>query len=254
VRVLLRNNGKPGIRQIDDFSYEVTGVVSGPAFLKKRFPLNDPGLYAGGVLMSLLRKGGIEVKGHVRKGKLPSSAVEFGRIKARDIKEIVRDTNVNSLNVAADNLLFLLAAGRYGSQGTSEKGIEAVVAFLDGLGVSRHGMSIADGSGLSPDNRMTSEQVTYFLQRISSEQWFHAFYESLPRAGMDGTLRGLSYRNEHMRAKTGQLDNVYSLAGYIEKDGRVNKAFTYMVNVPGADLLKEKESKIMRLIGDLANE
>jgi D-alanyl-D-alanine carboxypeptidase len=71
---------------------------------------------------------------------------ELARIGSWDISAYIRDMNQQSLNVAADNLLFLLGAETFGDQGTREKGIQAVNDFLTKLGVPQAGIieSISD--------------------------------------------------------------------------------------------------------------
>lgn len=254
VRVSFNPDGKLDIRQIDDLTYEVSGQLSDFTLIKKRFPLKDPAAYALGTLKTLLKQRGITVKGTNRKGKTPSDARTIYIVKSKDLSEIVKDTNNNSLNVVAENLLLLLGAKRFGLPGTVEKGVMAVREFLSYLGLPSDGIAFADGSGLSPDNRITSEQMVSFLKIVSEKPWFKAFYESLPRLGMDGTLKNISYKNEHIRAKTGQFSDVYCLAGYIETKNKNKIAFSCMVNVPGADLLWGNENRIISLLGQIADE
>ncbi len=252
VRVSFTANGKPAIRQIDDFTYEVTGNVSDSAIIRKRFSLQDPAIYAAWTLKTLLREKGINHAGRVKRGKTSPDAIEIYNIRSNDLSEIIKDTNNNSLNVIAENLLLIIGTRKFGPPGTIRKGIMAVKEFLDDAGLSSDGMAFSDGSGLSHDNRITTEQMVGFLKKVSVKPWFNIFYESLPRAGMDGTLRAIGYKNEHIRAKTGQLKDVYCIAGYVERKNSGKIAFSYMVNVPGAELLK-KES-IGLLLSRLADE
>jgi len=236
VKVSFVPDRKPGIRQIDDLTYEIRGEISESGIFKKRFALQDPATYAALTFKTLLREKGINLKGTVRRGETPPHATEIFRIKAKDLREIIKDTNNNSLNVVAENLLLLIGAKRFGSPGTVQKGIKAVYEFISEIDLLPSEVSLADGSGLSPDNRITSEQLVIFLKKVSETRWFNAFWESLPRVGIDGTLKKAGYVNEHIRAKSGQLNGVYCLAGYIEREDKSLIAFSYMVNVPGADL------------------
>jgi D-alanyl-D-alanine carboxypeptidase/D-alanyl-D-alanine-endopeptidase (penicillin-binding protein 4) len=212
VRVGFNPDGRPNIRQIDDLTYEVSGILADSMSIRKRFPLKDPGLYAGGTLKTLLKESGVDVKGIIRKGKMPPGVTEISSIKPKDLSEIIKDTNINSLNVFADNLLLLLGAKRFGEPGTVENGIKAVETLLKDLDIGTDGIKIADGSGLSLENRVTSEKMTIFLKRACEKPWFSSFYESFPRAGIDGTLKGINYKNERVRAKTGQMNNAYLIA------------------------------------------
>ena len=254
IRVSFNPDVKPGIRQIDDLTYEVSGTTSDSTIMRKRFPLKNPGLYAGGTLLTLLKESGVTIKGVVRKGELPPRMTEIFRIKSKDLSEIVKDTNNNSLNVVAENLLLLLGAKRFGLPGTVEKGVMAVREFLSYLGLPSDGIAFTDGSGLSPDNRIASKHIVSFLRIASEKPWFKTFYESLPRVGMDGTLKGVGYENGRIRAKTGQTPDIYCLAGYLERNDGRKIAFSYMVNVPGAELTWKDSNKIFALLSKVADD
>lgn len=254
VRVNFNPQGKLGIRQIDDATYEVSGNFSNRTKIRKRFPLRNPSAYAAGTFKTLLKEKGIEVEGVIKTGTVPSDAAAIYTVKSKDLKDIVRDVNNNSLNVMAENLLFILGSKRYGAPGAKEKGILAIKEFLKGIGIQPDGITLSDGSGLSHSNRITSKNISNFLDKITGKPWFDAFYYSLPRAGMDGTLKGIGYINERIRAKTGHLGDVYCLAGYIEKKNGKKVAFSYMVNVPGADLLWKENSRIFSFISKIADE
>ncbi len=238
VRISFNPSGKPNIRQIDDFAYEISGKISDLPFIRKRFPLKDPAVYAGWTLRTILRKRGINHDGVIRRGKMPANAIEIYSIRSKAPSDIIKDTNINSINVVAENLLLLLGAKRFGPPGSIKKGILALREFLNNIGLPSREMVFTDGSGLSPDNRITSEYIAVFLKKVSEKPWFSTFYESLPRAGMEGTFNDIGYRNEHIRAKTGRLNNVYCLAGYVDRSNGSRIAFSYMVNVSGADAME----------------
>lgn len=253
VKVITSLHGKPDIIQIDDLTYSISGLT-GSTPMKKRFPLKNPSLYLAQTFKTLLKGKGIIFKGTIRNGKTPSDFVLIYTSESKKLEEIVKDINNNSLNVLSENLFLLLGAKKYGAPGTSEKGALALKEFLNNMGITSEEITIADGSGLSPLNRISSRHIASFLEKISEKPWFDSFYESLPRPGMEGTLKDIGYINTHIRAKTGQLDNAYCLAGYIEKKGGEKVAFSYMVNVPGADLLWEENRKIFMLLSRIADE
>ncbi len=246
-------HGKYDIIQIDDLTYSISGLT-GSAPMKKRFPIKNPSLYLAQTFKTLLKEKGIIFKGTIRNGKIPADSVLIYKAKSKDLTEIVKDINNYSLNVFSENLLLILGAKKYGPPGTIEKGGLALKEFLNNLGLPSEEIIIADGSGLSPLNRISSNNVVSFLTKITDKPWFNFFYESLPRPGMEGTLKEIGYKNSHIRAKTGQLDNVYCLAGYIEKSDGNKVAFSYMVNVPGADLLWKENRKIFMLLSRIADE
>jgi len=99
-------------------------------------------------------------------------------------------------------------------------------------------VTIADGSGLSEADRVTSRFMARFLQKISKHPWFTQFEGSLPVAGVDGTLKDIGFTDSRFRAKTGKLENAFGLAGYgINNKTGKKIAFSYIVNIPGADVM-----------------
>jgi D-alanyl-D-alanine carboxypeptidase/D-alanyl-D-alanine-endopeptidase (penicillin-binding protein 4) len=243
VRVLFRDDEKPGIRQIDDFTYSVSKKGASPAPVSKRFGLNDPGLYAAGSFKTLLVASGIRVSGGVKKGKAPASATIISRIHSQALPEIVKQMNNYSLNVVAENLLLKLGADRFGAPGTREKGISAISEFLlKEFSISEKEIAIADGSGVSYENRVTPHAVIRFLYASSKKPWFKSLYDSLPRSGMDGSMKQVGYVNERVRAKTGQLPDVYGLAGYGETRSGRKLAFCYIVNTHGAGIVSQVQA------------
>jgi D-alanyl-D-alanine carboxypeptidase/D-alanyl-D-alanine-endopeptidase (penicillin-binding protein 4) len=250
VKVSFNPSGKPGIRQIDDLTYEVTGVTLDAPTVHNRFSLADPGLYAGGTFLTLLRESGIKVAGVVKRKVAPSPPIgslggrgagkgqirEIARIGSRDINRVISDTNRHSLNVVADNLLFLLGAKTYGAPGTREKGIQTVTKFVTDMGVPLKGMIIDDGSGVSERNRVSAEQMVMLLRAVARRPWFTTFSDSLSRPGIDGRLKDFGYKSERIRAKSGQLRDAYCLAGYVDRVDGKRLAFAYMVSGSGSDI------------------
>lgn len=226
------------VKQLDDLSYQVTGVIpvkSAP--FRRRFALVDPALYAAATFKTVLEKAGITVQGGIKRARMTDTATVVATIPGPDFKQVLHDMNVNSLNVVADTLQLLLGAERYGAPGTREKGVQAVRQFLAELDLPMDQVVLSDGSGLSEQNRVTPSFMTHYLRSVAKKRWFPAFRSSLPRAGYEGTVRDLAFHDSRFRVKTGVLKNVLALAGYGVDAGGREIAFTYIVNGPGAGLL-----------------
>lgn len=240
------------VTQLDDTAYRVTGNIatdSGP--LKWRFPLQEPALYAAGALKAELKRVEVRVDGNARKGKTSEDAQILVEMDAPSLERLIDDMNMNSLNVLADNLLLLLGAERFGAPGTREKGLKAVNEFLGTFGLPEGEATIADGSGLSEGNRVTAGYMAHYLQKVAQKPWFPNFRDSLPRSGMDGTLKHMDYRNERFHVKSGRLENAFALAGYgVDWKGR-EIAFACIVNLPGASAvnLERSGAEVMRYLG-----
>jgi serine-type D-Ala-D-Ala carboxypeptidase/endopeptidase (penicillin-binding protein 4) len=239
--------------QLDDKSYRVTGnVAPSSGQYKWRFPLHSPALYAAEALRASLQRAEVTIEGAARTGKTPEAAKLIVGLGGPDLRKLLHDMNVNSLNLVADNLLLLLGAEKYGLPGTKEKGLRAVNDFLATLELPKEEVTIANGSGLGDENRVTSRFMTEFLSKVAKKSWFRNFYDSLPRPGMDGTLRGIAYSNQNFRVKSGRLENAFALAGYgVDEKGR-RIAFTFMVNMPEKVVqnLEISGAEILRLLAE----
>jgi PBP4 family serine-type D-alanyl-D-alanine carboxypeptidase len=105
--------------------------------------------------------------------------------------------------------------------------------FLSILGMDTAKFSIVDGSGVSRYNLLSADQLVQFLAAMKKQpRLFQMFYNSLPVAGVDGTLtdRMSNYPvANNLHAKTGTLNGVSCLSGYVQtRDGEM-LAFSMMM-------------------------
>jgi serine-type D-Ala-D-Ala carboxypeptidase/endopeptidase (penicillin-binding protein 4) len=238
--------------RLDDSSYKVSGNIAADSAAQKwRFPLDDAALSAAGALRDELHLLDCTLAGKLRKGKAGEGARLLTSCAGPDLVKLIREMDVNSLNVVADNLLLLLGAESFGAPGTREKGLKAVNGFLDSLELPKGEAALADGSGLREDNRVTAGLVAGYLVRVAQKSWYGDFYDSLPRSGREGTLRQMAYQDPRFRVKSGRLENAFALAGYgVDGKGR-EIAFAYIVNMPGGAVidLERSGAEIMRYLG-----
>ncbi|MGH7713790.1 MAG: D-alanyl-D-alanine carboxypeptidase/D-alanyl-D-alanine endopeptidase, partial [Gemmatimonadaceae bacterium] len=105
-----------------------------------------------------------------------------------------------------------------GTAGTPEEGARIVTDALLAWGAPRDGFRVRDGSGLSRHNVVAPETIMRVLDAMRRSPSFHVFRDALPVAGVDGTIAGRMRSTAAManlRAKTGTLDMVRSLSGYV---------------------------------------
>lgn len=163
-----------------------------------------------------LKKKGIHI-GVLKKAECPSDAVLLKSIST-PIDKVLDRMMKESDNLYAEAVFYALAAkdGKpYASRKEAMYSIEKMIGFL---GFEPAKYRVADGSGLSLYNYLTPELETALLRyAFSRQEIFTSFYESLPIAGVDGTLKKRMIDTpafNNVRAKTGTLTGVYSLAGY----------------------------------------
>ncbi len=194
--------------------------------------IDDPPVYFGWTLKRLLELRGVKVSGQVRRGSAPGGARLLAVAVSESLGEIVRKLEKSSNNFVAEQILKTLGAERKGVPGTWPKGVEAVEDFLAEAGIPRGSYVMKNGSGLNDTNRFSARQTGALLR----EMWrrfpvMADFLAALPVAGKDGTTRWRMDGTEgRLRAKTGTLEGVTSLSGYVETAGHDRLVFSILVN------------------------
>jgi D-alanyl-D-alanine carboxypeptidase/D-alanyl-D-alanine-endopeptidase (penicillin-binding protein 4) len=149
---------------------------------------------------------------------------------SKPLVDIVRDLNHFSNNFIAEQLL--LALGEVPGGGRDRQvGLDRLSRYLVDLGVPSEQVSLADASGLSHTNRLTPRSIVTVLRRMArSVEVGPEFEISLSVSGRNGTLRRRYFgggESPTVRAKTGTLDGVSSLAGYLS--GRSGKRYAFAI-------------------------
>lgn len=158
------------------------------------------------------------------------------RVLAAHISVPVADditvTNKVSQNLHAELLLRLLGK-LFGTDGSFEEGTRVVRQFMVDAGVEDNDFFLYDGSGMSPEDEITPRAFTRLLSYASQQSWGAAWRQTLPVAGVDGTL-DYRFRNSRLKgrlwAKTGTLNEVNALSGYLSADSGRTLAFSILVN------------------------
>ncbi len=152
----------------------------------------------------------------------------------------LRLLNKVSQNLPAEMLLRAAARAKTGT-GSTESGRMASQEFFRSIGINEGDVSLYDGSGLSRLNVVTPQAVVQLLQWMSKQPWAATYIDSLPVAGMDGTLDTRmkdTSATGRVHAKTGSLTNVNALSGFAEtKYGKhlVFSMFGNLHNLRGSD-------------------
>jgi len=188
--------------------------------------LENPGLYTGYVFAKILQKEGINIKGKIKKGITPKNVFSLIETYSRPLSAITYDFNKNSVNIIGEILLKYLGAVFRGEPGSIEKGADVLKKdFLEKIvKVDTKGIVIADGSGLSPLNRISANHFVQILKYMYSDISVQSdLMASLPLSGADGTLKRRTRNTlgeRKFKAKTGFINNVSGLSGYVfSKDG-----------------------------------
>jgi D-alanyl-D-alanine carboxypeptidase/D-alanyl-D-alanine-endopeptidase (penicillin-binding protein 4) len=214
----------------------------------------NPPLLMGELFRQALEGRGVSVRGRVRELELArvdaatmadpfgfgSSRWVLAEHKSLPLAEDIKVINKVSQNLHAEMLLRTMAR-ELNQYGSAEVGLAILKGFADDLGVDPGETYFADGSGLSRQALVTPRAVVKLLVFMTRSPHFAVFYDSLPIAGRDGTL-GDRFENTRLRgrvrAKTGTIEHVTALSGYMELPSGRHLAFSIMGN---ADPMKSQE-------------
>ena len=140
------------------------------------------------------------------------------------LETMVKWTLLWSDNVLAERLARLAAITS--GETFNTQGVENTFhTVLTNFGIDPDKIEVADGSGLSKQNRVTAKAISDLLMKIRNDPKYVSVYEGLPIGGVSGTLqkRFLTTAPQAVglvRGKTGTLSGTVSLAGYVDSEDR----------------------------------
>lgn len=192
---------------------------------------DDPAIAAARVLADLLAARGVVVSGGATRDVLPAGVGPLAAVESEPLVRQLQTILVNSDNNASELLLKEIGLKSKGV-GSTTVGAQVVVDVLTGWKMAE-GVTVADGSGLSRENRVPCSVFASVLERLA---------EVLPGlfavAGETGTLRQI-FDGESLEGrlvgKTGTLSGVKALIGYVPVDGAGAVRFTLIMNSAGVD-------------------
>lgn len=192
---------------------------------------DDPALHAATVLTELLEDRGVTISGPPRTGAAPEGAPVLTEVPSLSIAELVDQGLRFSDNTTMELLVKEVGVATAG-EGTSEAGLDAIRSWAEQAGLPTEGMVLADGSGLSEDNRLSCALLAELLVR---EGPAGTVADGLARPGEPGTLRDRLLAQDlrdRVRAKTGTLRPVTALSGWLLTRPEADLGFAFVINTP----------------------
>lgn len=231
-RILADETFFDGRRDAPGWKTSFLGIESPPlsALVVDRglgWPQRPPAVLAAKALRDALGRRGVAVAGKVGLGVAPVEAERLAEHLSAPLAEIVRAMNADSDNFTAELVLKHLGTAS-GAMGTTVGGAAAVVATLRELGVPVAGVRIADGSGLSRQDRVTAAALVEIIRvGLTHPRIGAAFRRSLAVSGKSGTLaQRFGVPKGILRGKTGTTSLASTLSGLVR--GRI--AFAVLHN------------------------
>lgn len=226
---------KPRPRHVE---LEVAGQIrwaEGSWEIRKRVP--DPARFAGEILRRALIAHGVKVKARtIGNGLVPATAKLLAAHDSVPLTEVVRHMNKLSDNYLAECVMKTLGAETKTTPGpaTWADGRAALHAYLRKIGMPPTGYRVDNGSGLFDATEVSAKQVTSLLRAAYKDYRVGPdLIASLPVGGVDGTLARRWHGRPaqgRVRAKTGTLDKVSAIAGYLAIDSGHPLGFAVLVN------------------------
>ena len=211
----------------------------------------DPAAVAASAFAALLTADGIGISGTPVTQTAPPRAPAIASVSSPPLSAIVEQMLQESNNVVAEELARQVAVAT-GQPASFSGAAAAVTAELRRLGVTG-GLSMVDGSGLSPQDAIAPATLVKVVELAMARPGLRALLAGLPVAGFSGTLHaGQSVFSAiggaalgTVRAKTGNLDTVTTLAGLVSDQGGTTLVFAFMADrVPAAAMLRQAASAI----------
>lgn len=242
-----------GVRAVADGEatrVEVTGTLgsdAAPVEVRKR--IDHPGRFAASALRQALLDVGIQVNGSYAVGKRPANAVTIALEESEPLAWSLNAMNKWSNNFIAEEIFRLLGASANGPATTEAARIK-VAETMKKLGVSE-GWTQHNGSGLYDGNLFSPRQLGQLLLGMAKHRWAPEFEASLAIAGADGTL-GSRLKSEDVRGKTGTLNAVTALSGYMRTAGGRHVAYVILFNDTPvrAWTLRDEQDRLAKAIAD----
>lgn len=221
--------------------------------------VKDPPIFVANKLKELLKNSGVEIKGIVQKGSTPAKVILLSQ-KSVKLKDLISMINKHSDNFLAECLFKTLGAEATGLQGNSFFSQQAIQKFINNNNIYKEGTEIVDGSGISRFDQATPLAINGVLEKMYFDlNHFQDFYNSLSIAGVDGTLRGRmigSPAENKFRGKTGSLNGVSGLAGYLTDINGDDFIITiiFEFNKGGWGLYRDIQDQIVTTLTEWKNE
>jgi serine-type D-Ala-D-Ala carboxypeptidase/endopeptidase (penicillin-binding protein 4) len=193
--------------------------------------------YVRAMFETYFRAAGGRFDGGVKERRVPAGAMPFAVLESPPLADIVRDVNKLSNNVMARQIFLTLATTRDTPPATPAKAVNVVRRWLAARKLAMPGLVLDNGSGLSRHERNSAIGLNRLLLAADASNVREEFERSLAVAAIDGTVER-RFRDDAVAGqallKTGSLEGVRALAGYVLDAAGRRFTVVAIVNDPNA--------------------
>ncbi len=191
--------------------------------------------YTYGLFKAYWQQWGGVIDGSVRTAVAPVQEAPLLRFESPPLAEIIRPLNKWSNNAMADALFYTLGGVRFDPPLNATHAAIVISEYFAEQKIPTQGLRVTNGSGLSRDTRVSAMTLAAVLQRAWRSPFMPEFISALPIVGHDGTMRRRFRRRDEsgrMHIKTGRLNGVSSIAGYVDAASGKRYGVVLMINHP----------------------
>ena len=194
----------------------------------KRYAMDRTALshnaFAYGLFEYLWRESGGVLGGTWKNVQADEEAEPLFSFRSPPLSELIARINKHSNNVMARQVLYTLAAEERGPPGTEVAGRDVIAAWLEDRKLETCATALENGAGLSRESRVCAAAMAAMLRFAWRQPYMPEFLSSMSLSGLDGTLRRRFNGSQlvgQAHLKTGSLDHVTAIAGYMQsRSGR----------------------------------
>jgi D-alanyl-D-alanine carboxypeptidase/D-alanyl-D-alanine-endopeptidase (penicillin-binding protein 4) len=238
-------------------SFKLRGTIGKEAPCQVRYrSIEQPTAYFGRTFVELLKYLGIAV-GRTRSGAVEGQMQPFYTNESRPLSLILYEMNHFSTNFIAEQVLYWVGTPQAEAPDAENRslsrlsGLRQMGYYLQEIGVPKDQYSLADASGLSHEDRISALGIVRALIDMRKTTAVSAEFENgLSVAGASGTLkkRLTDISPAVLRGKTGTLDGVSSLAGYLTGSQGATIAFAVLQNNTDKETAQLREDRFISIL------
>ena len=223
--------------RLEVFSIVLEGAIpAGCGEMEDYVSLLPHGDYFFAVFSALWKELGGTLRGKLRESSVPAGQAPFATRFSPPLSEVIRDINKFSNNIMARQL-FLTLGTTDGPPASIARSTAAVRQWLGKQQMDIPELAMENGAGLSRTERISAQHLAEILQRAARSPFSAELEASLPILGMDGTVKKRfkdSVIAGHAHLKTGTLEGVKSIAGYVHARSGKQWIVVFIINHPNA--------------------